>query len=155
MIWESLDTKLIVPDLEAEDKNDVFRKVGGMLVEQGFCKPSYVDALIEREKDYPTGINMGDFGIAMPHTERTHVNKAAVAIARLKKPVLFYEMGSEDEEVQASLVFMLAVEDPKAHLPFLQRLMSVFQDQVVLDKIMHTDSKEDIVQIIKDKESTM
>ena len=117
MIWESLDTKLIVPDLEASDKNDVFRKVGGMLVEQGFCKPSYVDALIEREKDYPTGINMGAFGIAMPHTERTHVNKAAVAIARLKKPVLFYEMGSEDEEVQASLIFMLCWTKSCARIP--------------------------------------
>ena len=126
-----------------------------MLVEQGFCKPSYVDALMEREKDYPTGINMGAFGIAMPHTERTHVNKAAVAIARLKKPVLFYEMGSEDEEVQASLVFMLAVKDPETHLPFLQRLMTVFQDQAVLEKIMGADSGMDIIRIIKEKETTM
>lgn len=155
MIWESLDVNLIAPGVEAASKDDVFRQIGGMLVERGYCKPSYVDALIEREKAYPTGINMGSFGIAMPHTERTHVNKAAVAIARLKKPVLFYEMGSEDEEVQASLVFMLAVENPETHLPFLQRLMAVLQDQAVLDKIMRTDSREEIIQVIKEKESGM
>jgi PTS system galactitol-specific IIA component len=155
MIWEKLDVNLISLGVEAKTKDDVFRKVGGMLVEQGFCKPSYISALIERERDYPTGINTGAFGIAIPHTERQHVNKAAVAIARLKNSVVFYEMGSEDTEVETCLIFMMAVADPEAHLPFLKQLMLVLQNQEVLDRIMCAETKQDVIEAIRRQENKM
>ena len=47
-------------------------------------------------------------------------------------------MGTTDEPVEVKLVFMLAVEDPKEHLVFLQRILAVLQDQDVLANIMKT-----------------
>ena len=119
MIWEGLHKDLVVTDLDAVSAEEVFQKLGGKLVETGYCKESYIEALITREKSFPTGINMGEVGIAMPHTDREHVNKSGVAIARLKKPVKFLQMGTLDVEVQARIIFMLAVEDPDAHLETL------------------------------------
>lgn len=152
MIWEGLHKDLVVTDLEAESSKEVFEKLGGKLVETGYCKESYVNALITREKSFPTGINMGEIGIAMPHTDREHVNKSGVAIARLKNPVKFLQMGTLDVEVQARIIFMLAVEDPDAHLVFLQRIIILLQDENVLHKILEAKSKEEIIEIIKTKE---
>ena len=152
MIWEDLRKDLVVTDLEAESSKEVFEKLGGKLVEMGYCKESYVEALITREKSFPTGINMGEIGIAMPHTDREHVNKSGVAIARLKSPVRFLQMGTLDVEVQARIIFMLAVEDPDAHLVFLQRIIILLQDENVLHKILEAKSKEEIIEIIKTKE---
>ena len=45
-------------------KNDVIRAVGQILVDSGYVKPDYVDAMIEREKTFAT--NIGN-GIALPH----------------------------------------------------------------------------------------
>ena len=128
MIWEDLNENLIVPDLEAKSSDEVFEKLGGLFIVEGYCKDTYIDALKDREKDFPTGVNMGSIGIAM---------------------------GTTDEPVEVKLVFMLAVEDPKEHLVFLQRILAVLQDQDVLANIMKTGDKKKIVEIIKEKESNL
>lgn len=155
MIWEDLDENLIVPDLDAGSPEEVFRTLGGKMILEGYCKESYVDALIAREQDFPTGINMGEIGIAIPHTDKNHVRRGGVAIGVLKHPVHFFQMGTTDEPVNAKLIFMLAVEDPKEHLAFLQRILMVLQDQSVLAKIIETEDKKEIIQIIKEKESSL
>lgn len=155
MIWEDLQEDLVVMDLEAESSEEVFRKLGGKLIEAGYCKESYVEALINREKDFPTGINMGEIGIAMPHTDREHVNKSGIAIARLKNPVKFFQMGTLDVEVQARIIFMLAVEDPDAHLIFLQRIIILLQDETVLQRILSAKDKQEIITMIKEKEQEL
>lgn len=153
MIWEGLNENLVMKDLDAKSFEEVFRILGGRLTEEGFCKDSFVDALIKREKSFSTGINMGGVGIAVPHTDRIHVNKSGMAIGRLKEPILFYQMGTSDVEVQVRLVFMLAVDDPDKHIDFLQRILLVFQDQEVLKHILEAKETADIIGIIKEKET--
>ena len=155
MIWEDLNENLIMPDLKAGSSDEVFQQLGGLLVSEGYCKSSYVQALIEREKDFPTGINMGNIGIAIPHTDKEHVIKGAVAIGVLKEPVHFYQMGTNDENVEAKLIFILAVKDPKEHLVFLQRILMVLQDQEVLKQLIETKNKQEIINIIKEKEEQL
>ena len=86
MIWEDLNENLIVPDLEAKSSDEVFEKLGGLFIAEGYCRDTYVDALKDREKDFPTGVNMGSIGIAIPHTDKQHVIKGGVAIGVLKEP---------------------------------------------------------------------
>ena len=54
MIWEDLNENLIVPDLEAKSSDEVFEKLGGLFIAEGYCRDTYVDALKDREKDFPT-----------------------------------------------------------------------------------------------------
>ena len=114
MIWEDLNENLIMPDLKAGSSDEVFQQLGGLLVSEGYCKSSYVQALIEREKDFPTGINMGNIGIAIPHTDKEHVIKGAVAIGVLKEPCISIRWETNDENVEAKLIFMLAVKIRKS-----------------------------------------
>ena len=44
MIWEGLHKDLVVTDLDAVSAEEVFQKLGGKLVETGYCKESYIDA---------------------------------------------------------------------------------------------------------------
>ena len=101
MVWEKLKEELIIPGLEAKSSDDIFEALGGKLVKQGYCKESYVQALKDREAEFPTGINTGEKGVAIPHTDVSHVNKKGIAIATLKQPVEFVEMGTDDEYVNA------------------------------------------------------
>ena len=89
MIWEDLKEELVLTGLDAESSGEVFERLGKTLIKEGYCKDSYIDALKAREKDFPTGVNMGGVGIAIPHTDKSHVYKGAVAIGVLKKPVKF------------------------------------------------------------------
>ena len=149
MVWEKLKEELIIPGLEAKSSDDIFEALGGKLVKQGYCKESYVQALKDREAEFPTGINTGEKGVAIPHTD---VSKKGIAIATLKQPVEFVEMGTDDEYVNAQVIFMLAV-DEKGHLELLQAILAVLQDQEVLKKLIKAKDAKEIIEIIKEKEN--
>ena len=109
--------------------------------------------MVNRESEFPTGIDVDGFGIAIPHTDISHVNKAGIAIATLENPVKFVQMGTDDEEVEAKVIFMLAVDDPKKHLELLQNVLAVLQDKDVLNKLSNADKCSEIINIVKEKES--
>lgn len=156
MIWEGLDKELIFTGLEAASSDDVMREVGSAFVREGYSKDSYVEALMERERSFPTGLDIDGVGVAIPHTSVEHVNTAATGIAILKNPVTFHEMGGDEEDtVDVSIVFMLAVVEPKAHLEELQRILAILQDKNVLNSLRTADKKNEIVEIIKEKESLL
>lgn len=155
MIWEELDKEVIVPGLEAATYEDVMKNLGQKLIDAGYAKDSYTEALITREKNFPTGLDIDGMGVAIPHTDVSHVNRPAIAIAVLKNPVTFIQMGTDDEEVGVKLVFMLAVTDPSAHIDELQRIIEIIQDKAVLEKLFETTDKEKIIEIIREKENTL
>lgn len=64
-------------------------------------------------------------------------------------------MGSDDETIGVRLVFMLAVVDPKKHIDELQRILEIIQDTAILEKLLSAGSAEEIINIIKMKESTL
>lgn len=151
MVWEKLQKSLILPGLEADSSDEIFEALGGELVKQGYCKESYVQALKDREAEFPTGINTGEKGVAIPHTDVSHVNKKGIAITTLKRPVSFMEMGTDDEYVKVQVVFMLAVGE-KGHLELLQAILGILQDQDILNKLIQAKNEEEIIEIIKEKE---
>lgn len=155
MIWEKLNENLIALNLEAESSDDIFEELGGRLIREGYCKESYIEALKERERNYPTGIDLQGINFAMPHTDRNHVNKTGFAIGVLNKPVHFYHMGTNDQDVMVSLVIMLAVENPEAHLAVLDRLISLFNQQEIRNSLMTAQKPLDIIQLFKNKEKQL
>lgn len=150
MIWEQLQESLMIMDMEADFCTDVFTQLGGALMREGYTKDSYIDALIAREKDYPTGLDIDGIGVAIPHTDVSHVNRAGIAIGVLKHPVTFIQMGTDDEEVRVRLVFMLAVVDPGAHIDELQRVLAVIQDTDVLERLLEAEDTAEIIEIVKE-----
>lgn len=153
MIWETLDKKLILTECEAATREDVFRTVGGLLIQEGYCRESYIQALIDREKEYPTGLDINGVGVAIPHTDVSHVIRSTMAVAILKKPVVFEVMGGDEgENVDVSVVVAMAIRDAAAHLDQVKELLKILQDDNVLRKLMSAKSEEEVIHIIKRKE---
>lgn len=152
-MWNELDEELIFLDLDVRSSDEIMEIVGGKLIDTGYCKPDYVEALKQREKEFPTGIDTGSIGIAIPHTTVDYVNKGNIAIARLRKPVPFQQMGNGDETVRVKLVFMLAVDDPSQHLAKLQGIVDIIQDEMTLRKFLNAEKKHEIMEAMKEKET--
>lgn len=155
MVWEELNESLVTTGVKANDYTDVMKSIGSMVINEGYAKDSYIDALIEREKEYPTGLDMDGVGVAIPHTAVEHVKKQGIAIAVLDKPVTFLQMGTDDETVEVQLIFMLAVVNANEHLDQLQTILSIIQDKTVLQKLMRTKDAKQIIEIIKEKENSL
>lgn len=139
--------ELIVLNLEAKDDKDAIRQLANRLFKAGYVKESFIEAIIEREANYPTGLSSGDMGVAIPHTDSIHVNKAALAIGILKKPVKFQMMGMSEKSVYVSLVFMMAIDDPNKHLEMLKTLMNIFQQHDLLAKLKNARKLEEVANI--------
>ncbi|MDW2797719.1 PTS sugar transporter subunit IIA [Clostridium boliviensis] len=152
MLWKELDRELIFLDLDVQCSDQVMDILGGTLVKAGYCKPDYVKALKKREKEFPTGIDTGLLGIAIPHTAVDYVNKGKIAIARLVNKVPFHQMGNDEEVVNVKLVFMLAVDNPERHLTKLQSIVEVIQDESILMRLLNAKTEEQMIDAIKEKE---
>ena len=153
MVWEEFDKEMIATGLRIQSKEELFEALGGLLIERGFCKKSFVKALMTREMENPTGIDMGGFGIAIPHTDQSHVLKDGIAAGILAEPVPFMAMGTDDEYVEARLAFVLAITDADAHLDKLQALLRVLQDKETLEELWRSKSPEELIETVKRKEN--
>ena len=84
-----LKPELVFFDFEATDRIDFFTKLGEKLKEGGYVKDSWLDAILEREKNYPTGLECTSISVALPHVDPQHLNKPYIAIIKPKNPIEF------------------------------------------------------------------
>lgn len=123
---------LILVNMKAENNLVALAEIGRLLYDQGYVKETYIKAVQEREKVYPTGLPTASVGVAIPHTDAEHVITPAVAIGILNKGIPFQMMGSPDDMVDVELIFMLALNEPTMQIVMLQKLMSIFQREELL-----------------------
>ncbi len=140
----TIDEKLILVKENAASPEEIIRKLGGLLFENGFVKDTYTQAVLDREKVYPTGLQARMAGVAIPHTDTDHVLKPAIAIATLAEPVTFQMMATPDENVQVEIVIMLAVHDAKLVIPVLRKVIFILENDEALVAMKNAETKTDI-----------
>lgn len=144
------DADFIYPKLEAESFSDAVRKLSAKLIDRGYVEQSYPDKVIEREKGFPTGIQLFSMVVGIPHTEAQYVKKTMVSVATLTKPIKINNMINPKESLETKMLFMIAMADPKGQVEILQTLMGLFKKTSVLEKIASEDSSESICKLLKE-----
>ena len=51
---------LLFVDMNSDSLEDVVKLIGKKMLEKGYVKESYVEAVLEREKKLPTGLELGN-----------------------------------------------------------------------------------------------
>ncbi len=145
----SLREANILVQAKAGSREDIIRQLGSLLFEHGLVKDTFVQAVLDREKVYPTGLQTSILGFAIPHTDTEHVNSPALAIATLSQPVVFQAMGDPDTSVSVRVVMMLAISDPKAVVHVLRKVISILEDREALTGLLGASSQERVRQIVQ------
>ena len=114
----------------------------------GNVKASYASAVIERERVFATALPTQYCSVAIPHTDPEHVRESGIGVAVMKQPVPFVIMGEVSETTPVKLIFMLAMDKADAQLTLLQQLMSVFQDDMLLERIATATSETDVAALM-------
>ncbi|MEE9513853.1 MAG: PTS sugar transporter subunit IIA [Anaerolineales bacterium] len=149
MHWVNED--LIIKPLEASSSEDAIRILGARLFESGYVRDTYVDAVLEREKVFATGLPTPEIQVAIPHTDIEHVIRPAIAVGVLQDTVEFVEMGNPDGIVNVSIVCMLAVNQSDSLVSLLQNLVGIFQDPAVLHQIVDAGDISEIDALFNDR----
>ena len=136
-------------NLKVNNKFDLFHRMFEKLYEGGFVKESFITGIVEREKNYPTGLQLSDYGCAVPHTNIEHVIIPAIAIATLNQPIEFQAMGDPKSKVNVNVVFMLALNKAQDQVQMLKELALMIQNQAIMKKIMAAKTNSEILEIIR------
>jgi galactitol PTS system EIIA component len=146
----TISEDLILVNQEVSSKEEIIRKLGELLLEHGFVKDTYIQAVLDREIVYPTGLSARVTGVAVPHTDTEHVNNSAVAVATLKDPVIFNGMGAPKTEVSVYVVMMLAIHDKTQVINILRKVILIIEKDEVLKKIWDAKDPLTIKQVMEE-----
>lgn len=149
-ITKMLEKSAIQLQLDANDSTEVITTLGNLLLKAGHVQPTFVAGALERESTLPTGLILGgDINAAIPHTDVIHVIRPALAMATLKKPVVFRNMVDSEEEVSVQIVFVMALKEPHQQIEMLQEVAGVLQDNNVIKALMAAQSPDDVIAILE------
>ena len=141
---------LVLPDIKADSSDEAIRQAGMVLQKAGFISEEYVDAVLERESNFPTGLQLSGLALAIPHaTPEGHVAKDGIAVGRLTAPVYFQSMENPEEEVAAEYVFMLALKDSEHHLEVLKQMFASLQKPSVIAALKAARTKPEIMSVVE------
>ena len=141
--------------LEADNQKQLFDQVATLLEEKKVVTDTYRSALIEREKMFPTGLDMEFLGkdlpnVAIPHTDTIHNLTENVVVVRLAKPVTFHNMIAPDKEVEVSLLFFIINNSSSSQTNILAQLMDFFTGNGHLEALSKITEPEALFQYISE-----
>lgn len=119
------------------------------LLDKKLVTKEYPQAVKDREIKFPTGLPTNPVGVAIPHTDPKYVINNAVSVAVLKKPIEMTVMGTTNEKVEISIIFLLSLAQSNKQLNILKRIMSVVQDQDLLQSFASASNDEITRQVRK------
>ncbi|MGI6144432.1 MAG: PTS sugar transporter subunit IIA [Clostridia bacterium] len=141
------DADLVEVSLEAETSEQVIRELGKRVLAKGYIDEEFIENLLAREKEFPTGLETV-YPIAIPHVGG-HCHKSFLAVAVLKKPVTFMAMEGTGKELDVRCVFLFGITDPQHQVEVLKKFIFAFREEENLKKIHEATEKNEILNILK------
>lgn len=151
-ITQLLTEETIILNLSATTKQEVLEELAGQLERAGKLsdRRAFTAAILERESQSTTGI--GD-GIAIPHAKSAAVKSPAIAFGRAPDGLDFESLDGQP----ANLFFMIAATEGANddHLEALSRLATFLMDEKFRTNILAAQSKQEVLQVVTDKEASL
>lgn len=139
---------------KCEDWEEAIRTVGARLLRTRTVGSEYIDRVLEREREYPTGLSLeGGINAAIPHADADGVFRTGLALGVIRQGVGFREMVSKDP-IRVQLVFLLASASGEVQLDMLQRIVSLLQNREIRERILSAEGEDQIVRILKREQPT-
>lgn len=143
--YELLQEDLIELNLDATDWRDAIRKTGKLLLCHGDIEARYIEHMIQNVEE------LGPYIVFIPHVAMAHSaanhgsSRLSIAFARLQKGVPF----GHDANDPVNFVVCISVGKERDHLFPVFQLIKLFQNQTMLDYLLHVTEKQQVIDIIK------
>ena len=144
----SLDSELIHLHQAPQDRNMLFSRITDQLLAKGIVEESYREALILREQNHPTAMQLETMGVAIPHVDVEHVREERVVVVTCPEGIVFNQAEDPDRTMNVNVIFFLLLKEKDAHLEFLMKLISLFQKTSEMNTLLGTTSSKEVMQIL-------
>lgn len=132
---EILKKENILTNCKPAPKEEIIRKLGNILLENGYIEEEYIQGMIDKEGVFNT--NIGN-SIAIPHgieSSKVHVKNAGIAIMTIPEGT---DWGS-DEPVK---IIIAIAGDGDVHIEILGRIAEVLSDPDDVEKVVNSSAEE-------------
>lgn len=152
VISELLNKELIFFE-NAESKEEILRKIGRKLLENGLVKEGFIESIVEREEKYPTGIDLSVVGenlpnVAIPHSEPEYSNCKKLVVVKLEKDIKFKNMIDPSKELKVKYLFFILNNEKSAQTNILSHLMSFFTQENKMKGLENLKTKDEVYQYL-------
>lgn len=124
------------------DQNNFFKSAAVTLENKGYVTDSFYESIRKREKEYPTGLQLENLSVAIPHTDPENIVKPFVAIYKLSKPVEFIQMATEDTKVDSEVILLLGIKKPEEQVGLLSKIIELLNDKSFVECLKKAGKKE-------------
>lgn len=135
-------------NIEGNTFSEVLKNVSDILFEKDQVKETFYQAVLDREKVFPTGLEFPDYNVAIPHTDPVHVNTNSIVVIKPNNPVVFRDMGTNSKDLQTSVILLLLISKSEEQVAVLSGIIKKFANPETYQAIMDSTSQEEIYSII-------
>ncbi|MCS4486738.1 PTS sugar transporter subunit IIA [Staphylococcus americanisciuri] len=135
---------------------DVFKEVYTDLLKKNLVTEAFLEHLLEREQNYPTGLDLSPVSdrlpnIAIPHTETSFVKTSRIIPIKLQQPITFHNMIKPDTTISVSFLFMILNENSESQAGLLAQIMDFINatDKEALRTFFDLEDTTAIYQFLK------
>lgn len=143
---------------EATTSEEVLKEIGLKLLEKGLVKEKFVENILEREENYPTGLDLSVINpsydnIAVPHTEGEYVNTTKVIPVGLTNKIVFHNMIRPKEPLEVSNLFIILNNSPEEQSQILAKIMDFINslDIEEAEALFQASTPSTLYDVIKNK----
>lgn len=140
---------LINLHVNVDDQSQLLEILSDDLYQKGYVLDSFREAIIKREREFPTGLQLEEIAVAIPHTYAQYIKVPFIYINQLESPISFIQMGTDEEEVQVSYVVVLGISKPQEQTGLLAELMEIFGNTDFINRMQMVNSEKDLYNLFK------
>ena len=148
MLTDYVKKDLIFLNLIVSDRIELFKELSALFLEKGYVNEGFYDFIVEREENYPTGLDLETHTVAIPHGDSAFIKQPFISIVTLKEPIKMKKMENADEEIKVDLFFFLGLNDGTQHLQILKQVIGVIQHEEFVKKIKGVKTSEEMMNVI-------
>lgn len=141
------DDNLIFTNLSCKSSVEAIELMGNALFDRGFVEEGFVESVIEREKKFPTGLSTF-IPIALPHTTPDFTKKEGFAIATLKEPVVFKDMGNPKHTLKVKIILIPVLLPKGPFNSFFSQLIDKLGNIKVERNLILSKTPQDVKKVL-------
>jgi transcriptional antiterminator len=150
---DSLNDNLLLLQVEADSSVEIIGLLGNALVKYGYARSDLVDSVLAREEEFPTGINTS-VPFAIPHTNPEFTIRKGLAVATLKHPVEFREMGNPEKTLDVRIVLMPVLTGRESDQKEFYRMLQLLEDPKLATSLLQSHSAQEVRKLLQENPAT-
>lgn len=135
-------------DVDVKDRDDALKYLADFAVKNNLATDAakVLASYKQREQEGSTGMTEG---FAIPHAQSAAINKSAMIILKLKKPIDWQSL--DGQKIDTVISFLIPEVDSNSHLKYLSNTAKLLTHEDFIASLKKADTPEEIYHLFKNE----